>query len=114
MTKGKGPLTKTSQTSRQHERDVAKSIGGRAQPNSGATPWAKQDIKDDKFLYQHKDARDQKGHRINFEEMDELRRDAIDENRVGVYWIEGPQQNYFLMDESTFNACREYILQEED
>lgn len=39
-----------------HERDVARSVGGRTQPNSGASPWVshKADVKTDTFLLQCK------------------------------------------------------------
>lgn len=91
------------------EKQAAKKVDGRAVANSGATPWAKEDVKNDVFLFQHKDCTHQKSHGIKFEAFEELRRNAIDEGLEAAYWIEGKHRSYFVISEELFNSLNDAL-----
>jgi hypothetical protein len=46
--------TPTRTFSKKQEDDIAKTLGGRRTPNSGATPWVKGDVLTEKFLLEAK------------------------------------------------------------
>lgn len=78
-------------------------MGAESQPNSGATPWAKEDLKDGVFLYQHKELEEgTKGHRVTVKDLEELRCNAVDDYREPCYVIEYPGAKWFMIDEDNF------------
>lgn len=92
---------------------MAKQLNAKRIIASGATPWEKQDLKDDYFLYQHKET-SLEGHRIELKELKQLRLDAIDEYRRPIYVIDYKKDNkrYFLIDEDTYNELKEFLENE--
>lgn len=108
MSQGKGPLTPRPNPT-EVEKSEAKSLGGTRVAASGATPWSKEDIRTDDFLIQHKDASEQKGLRINFEELERGRCHAIDDDKYYAYVILSPNRRWFLIQEDEFNRLAKDI-----
>lgn len=76
-------------------------------PASGALPWFKEDIRDDTFLYQHKEVLpDTKSHTIKMRDLDLLRQHAIDEEREPVYIIEHKGRRWMMVEENIFNIAK--------
>lgn len=105
MSKGKGPMT-PRQKPAAVERDEAKSLGGRRVARSGGTPWAKEDIRTESFLIQHKDVQEQSGHRVSFEELEAGRKNAIEEGKDYTYCIRTPTRRWFLIEERLFDELK--------
>lgn len=87
-------------------------MGGRQQPASGATPWAKEDIITPKFLVQHKEVQPgTKSHTIKWDEIKQLRRNAIDADRLPVYVIDvlDHKRRYFLVPDHLFQIIEEEL-----
>lgn len=68
---------------------------------SGATPWAKEDMKDEHFLYQHKQMT--KTHTVKKADLEELRRNAIDEELDPCYIIEYEGRRWFMVDQEMWD-----------
>lgn len=81
---------------------MAKELGARRQPNSGATPWAKEDMKDEYFLYQHKEIFTAKSHSVKIADLEELRHNAIDEGLDPCYVIEYDGKRWYMVSEKDF------------
>lgn len=78
-------------------------------PASGATPWAKEDMKTDLFLIQHKEIQTAKSHNVKVAELEGLRRNAIDEGLRPLYMIDTPQRRWIMIEESLFDDMWENL-----
>lgn len=102
------PTGRSSLTTAQRESEVAKDLGAKVQPRSGATPWAKEDLKDKIFLYQHKEMMEgTKSHGVKRADLEELHRNAIDEDRDPCYVIEYEGTRWFMVNEDNFRSLKE-------
>lgn len=86
-------------------------MGGKRVAASGATPWSKEDARDELFLYQHKWVGEaQKSHGVKFEDLEKLRHHAIDDGLIPTYVIERENGRlYFLIEEQQFNEFKQVI-----
>ena len=88
------------------ENSVAKLIGGKTQPNSGATPYAKGDIKSDSWLIECKTSMTPKqSFSIKKEWLKLIREEAIQQGKMNyaLAFNYGPnQENYFILNEKKF------------
>lgn len=76
-------------TTKEREQKAAKRFEAKAQPASGATPWAKEDMKSDHFLFQHKEVRKgTQSHSVKRKDFRELHRNAVDEGLEPAYVID--------------------------
>lgn len=103
------------ETTKKRENRVAKELGAQAQPASGATPWAKEDMKDEHFLYQHKQLEDDtKGHRVTVKDLEALRHHAIDDGLEPCYIIEYQGKRWYMISDYDFNILRGTLRRMED
>jgi|GEM_PF-6409452 len=80
--KGKTPQVR----GRGIEKQLAKGLGARVQPGSGAFPGIREDIKDLNYLYQVKST-DKKSIVVKLEDLEKLRENAIKGGREPVFVI---------------------------
>lgn len=60
-------------------------------------------MKDEHFLYQHKEMLSAKSHGVKKEDLETLRHNAIDEHLLPCYIIEYDGRRWFMIDENTWN-----------
>lgn len=100
----------TRQFSSKQEKYVAKKLGGRVQPNSGATPFMKGDIVMDNWLLECKtQMSDKKSISIKKEWLDKLEEErfAMRKDNMALVFNFGPeQQNYYVVTEKTFRQLK--------
>jgi len=113
---GTEKITKNKPTrhySSKQEKSVAKAVGGKTTANSGATPWQKGDIISDKVLYECKTCtKDQASFSIKKEWIEKNRQEMVfmDKDYSVIVFNFGPdQENYYIIDELTFQELIEYI-----
>ena len=99
--------------SNRQEKAVAKVIGGKQTPNSGATPWAKGDVISDEWLIECKTTTSPK-------ESFSVKRAWLEKNREEAFSV-GKSYNalcfdfgdngnrYYVVDEKTFKTMKEAI-----
>jgi hypothetical protein len=96
----------TRKYSSRQEKYVAKKLGGRVQPNSGATPFLKGDIVMDNWLLECKtQMTDKKSITIKKEWLDKLEEErfAMRKQNMALVFNFGPgQENYYVINEKTF------------
>ena len=108
---GKKEPTRTF--SKRQETDIAKALGGSRQPNSGATAWAKGDVKTDQFLLEAKT-------KTKPSETITIHKDWIQKNREEAAFMGKPYQaivinfgpgeeNHYIIDEDLFITLLEYL-----
>lgn len=109
-------ITKNKPTrhySSKQEKSVAKAVGGKTTANSGATPWQKGDITSDKVLYECKTCtKDQASFSIKKEWIEKNKQEMVfmDKDYSVIVFNFGPgQENYYIIDELTFQELIEYI-----
>jgi len=92
--------------SNKQERKVAKTLGGKQQPNSGATPFQKGDLKTDNFLIECKTVtKDKESFSIKKEWLEKNAREALFVGKPAnaLAFNFGPDQpNYYIIDEELF------------
>ena len=107
------PKNNTRSYSSKQEKSVAKAVGGKTTANSGATPWQKGDITSDKVLYECKTCtKDQASFSIKKEWIEKNRQEMLfmDKDYSVIVFNFGPdQENYYIIDELTFQELIEYI-----
>lgn len=107
------PKNNTRSYSSKQEKSVAKAVGGKTTANSGATPWQKGDITSDKVLYECKTCtKDQASFSIKKEWIEKNRQEMVfmDKDYSVIVFNFGPdQENYYIIDELTFQELIEYI-----
>lgn len=114
-----GEKEPTRSFSKKQETAIAKAIGGSRQPNSGATPWAKGDVKNDLFLIEAKT-------KTTSSEKITIHKDWIQKNREEAAFMGkkyqalafsfGPdEENFYVIDEDMFITLLDYLraLQEQ-
>lgn len=96
----------TRKYSSRQEKYVAKKLGGRVQPNSGATPFMKGDVVMDNWLLECKtQMTDKKTITIKKEWLDKLEEErfAMRKQNMALVFNFGPgQENYYVINEKTF------------
>lgn len=93
--------------SRLQEKRVAKRIGGRIQPRSGAGWIHKSDVRDTEFLYEMKRT-DAKQITVKASVLEELQKHALDTDRIPVLHLELGNKRYVVLSENDFEELREY------
>ena len=101
--------------SNKQEKTIAKKLGGRVQPNSGATLFAKGDVKTKKFLIECKTATTKrKSMSIKEEWIDKQRSEAFAMGKP--YWSVAfnfgglnNNENFYIIDEQLFKHILEMI-----
>ena len=92
--------------SSQQEKKISKTVGGRLQPNSGATLFKKGDIQTDKWLYEAKTCiKEQKQFTIKKEWLDILKKEAFGmkkEFSALVFNFGNNTENYYILNERVF------------
>lgn len=92
--------------SNKQEKSVAKAIGGSQTSNSGATPFQKGDVLDDKWLIECKTCmKDQKSFTMHEEWFAKNLRESLfmKKDFTAVVFSFGPnKKNYYCIDETTF------------
>ena len=98
--------------SKKQENKIAKAIGGKTTPNSGATIWKKGDITTDNWLLEAKTkTKDSDSISIKKEWITKNKEESIfmDKEYCGIVINFGPNQpNYYIIDELTFQELLEY------
>ena len=103
----------TRKYSGKQEKYVAKQLGGRVQPNSGATPFLKGDLVTNDFLIECKTCvTDKKSFAIKKEWLDKLEEErfAMRKPNMALAFNFGPnQETYYIVNEKTFKRLiKEY------
>lgn len=104
--------------SARQEQDMAKKLGFSVQPNSGATRYAKGDIKslDKNWLLEAKTCTtNKKTFAIAKEWLEKVRRESIGEGRyyTALAFNFGPKEpNYYIIDENLFGQLVEYLKED--
>lgn len=100
----------TRKFSSKQEKYVAKKLGGKVQPNSGATPFMKGDIVMDNWLLECKtQMTDKKSMTIKKEWLDKLEEErfAMRKDNMALVFNFGPgQENYYVLTEKTFKQLK--------
>lgn len=105
--------------SSRQEKAVAKAVGGKVQPNSGATRFAKGDVKSDLFCIECKTAtKEQASFSIKREWIDKLKEEAFGMKKpfwAIVFNFGGlrKQENFYIISEQLFKQLQEYLSQED-
>ena len=110
----------TRKYSKSQEARVAKVLGGKRQPNSGATTFRKGDVILDNFCVECKTATTEK-------QSFAIKKDWIDKLKEETFAMNKPhwticfnfgglhnKENYYIIDEQLFNQLQNYIKGEED
>lgn len=93
--------------SSQQEKDIAKKVAGRVQPNSGATLFHKGDIKSNTWLFEAKTCMSEKqSFSIKKEWLDKLKAESFAMNKefyalIFNFGIKN-EQNYYILNEKVF------------
>ena len=104
--------------SSRQEKTVAKAIGGKVTPNSGATPWVKGDILAEKFLIECKT-------KTTPSESISIKKEWFIKNKSEALFMGKPysalvfnfgpdQENYYIIDEYLFQDLVEYLRGKRD
>lgn len=108
------------QFSNKQEKQVAKKIGGKKQPNSGATPFAKGDVKTPLFLIECKTmVADRESISIKREWIQKLKEEAFSMNRpyyslaFNFGGLEN-KNNFYIIDERLFEQLHRYLQEDQD
>ena len=109
----------TRKHSKAQESRVAKNLKGKRQPNSGATPFFKGDVKTEHFCIECKTAMtEKKSMSIKAEWIDKLKEEAFAMGKP--YWalvfsfggLNNPE-NFYIINESLFKQLQTYLEEEE-
>lgn len=106
--------------SNRQEKQVARSINGKKQPNSGATAFLKGDVKNDLFLIECKTATTEKqAMTIKKEWLTKLKEEAFAMRRPFFslafnFGGLGQAKNFYIIDEKLFIKLNEYLQGEEN
>jgi hypothetical protein len=109
----------TRKYSKAQESRVAKNLKGKRQPNSGATPFSKGDVKTEQFCIECKTAMTEK-------QSMSIKRDWIDKLKEEAFAMGKPHwavtfnfgglnnpENFYIIDERLFKQLQEYLEEEE-
>ncbi len=89
----------TNKRANKQERGLARRLGGRQQPASGAGPWRKHDVDQGDFLIEAKYT-DAASFRLAINEWEVLRRRARMEGKLPMYAIEMGGRRFLVVEES--------------
>jgi len=102
--------------SKQQEKKVAKYVGGKRQPNSGATPFYKGDVITDEFLIECKTkTTDCKSFTIKEDWLLKNEEEAFAMNRDSALCFDfGPSANkrYYIVSERLFDLLQQYMRED--
>lgn len=105
--------------SKRQEKSVAKAVGGKVQPNSGATRFEKGDVKTDLFCIECKTAvTEKKSFSIKLEWIETLKEEAFGLRKpfwAIVFNFGGlrKQENFYIINEQLFNRLQDYLAEED-
>ena len=103
--------------SKAQEIQVAKAVSGQRQPNSGATAWAKGDVKTEQFLIEAKTkTKSADSITIKKEWFDKNRQEAVfmGKQHSALVFNFGPdEENHYIIDEYLFQELLEYLENKE-
>lgn len=88
--------------SRKQEAGVAKRIGGVKQPRSGAGEWRKNDVRNDKYLFECKLTTAKKSITLKDVDLRDVATNAALEDRIGVLQFELNGRAYVVLQEFDF------------
>lgn len=104
--------------SNRQEKQVAKSIGGKQTPNSGATKFVKGDILTDDFLIECKTTlTPKKSFAIKKEWLDKNRQEMFAMNKsynALAFNFEPDGKNYYVIDEKLFKYLKEKLEEDDE
>lgn len=108
----------TRKYSKKQEAQVAKALGGKRQPNSGATPFMKGDVVSKHFCIECKTATTEKASfSIKREWLDKLQEECFAIGKP--FWALafnfgglGNKQNFYIINEQLFKQLQEYLGKE--
>lgn len=106
--------------SKRQEDKVAKAVGGKRQPNSGATTWQKGDVKNKNFLIECKTttAEHKKSFSIKEEWLEKIREEAFGMGKQGyaLCFEFSPADNmrYYVIPERLFQLLNYYMDKEDE
>ncbi len=103
------------QFSNKQEKQVAKKVGGKKQPNSGATAFQKGDVRNDLFLIECKTATTEK-------ESFSIKKEWLQKIKEEAFALRCPfsalafnfgglsnNENFYIIDEKLFNQFQQYL-----
>ena len=109
---GSKPLP-TRHFSKLQEDTVAKAVGGKRTPNSGATPWSKSDVLSDKFAIECKTkTTSSESISIKKEWFDKQKQEAVFMGKPysAVVFNFGPgEENHYIIDEYLFQFLKDKL-----
>lgn len=91
--------------SNKQEKQIAKTVGGKLQSNSGATLFKKGDVVNDNWLFEAKTCiKEQENFSIKKEWLEKLKKEAFAMKKEynALVFNFGNNQNYYILDEKTF------------
>ena len=105
--------------SSQQEKKIAKTVGGRLQPNSGATLFKKGDIQTDKWLYEAKTCmKEQQQFTIKKEWLDKLKQEAFGMKKefFALVFNFGTKngENFYILNERIFKQVLDLLEELEE
>jgi len=111
-----GEKTPTRVYSKRQETQIAKATGGSRQPNSGATPWAKGDVKTSQFLLEAKT-------KTKASESISIKKEWFEKNQAEAIFMGKPytaivfnfgpdEPNHYIIDEDLFVRLMEYLQED--
>src|SRR5678809_460030 len=100
--------SRQNETTTKRETRVAKAVGGKRVAGSGSTPWAKEDVRTDHWLIQHKHT-DGASIAVKGRDLINLRNNAIDAGLNPVMMLEYGRTNYYVIDEEMFRELERII-----
>ena len=107
--------TPTRVFSKKQEDQIANALGGSRQPNSGATAWAKGDVKTEQFLIEAKT-------KTKSSDSITIHKDWFQKNKEEAVFMGKPytalvfnfgpnEENHYVIDEDLFQTLVEYLKQ---
>lgn len=96
-----------------HEKSVAKAVGGKQTPNSGATPFCKTDILSEDWCFEAKtQTKNKKSFTLKKEWFEKQKQESLfmGKKYSAIVFNFGPgEQNYYIVDEITFKEMMENL-----
>lgn len=98
--------------SHKQEKKIAKDVGGKLQPNSGATLFSKGDVRKDDWLFEAKTCTKwQDSFSIKREWLDKLRQESFAMNKeyYSLVFNFGTDKNFYILEEDIFKQILELL-----
>jgi len=99
--------------SKKQEDSIAKAVGGKRTPNSGATPWVKGDVLTEEWLLEAKTKNTHsESISIKKEWFNKAKTEAVEMGKpyTAIVFSFGPdEENHYIIDEFLFKELQEYL-----